>query len=246
MARGPLRIVTWNVWFGQQERMTRQRALWKRLEAVDPDVICLQEMIPEHLAGPQIEHWRDVRGYWLSDDHIFGYDAVMLSRIPVRHFERRPQISQMGRELLVARLDTDPPLTVTTIHLESTDPMTAFRVRQLEDINAYLADEPDVLLMGDMNFSDDAPQETAQVKHWRDAWPLLHPDDPGFTVDSHVNEMRYLSKNRHVQERIDRVFQRGDGWRLRSIERLGTKPLEGDPLTFVSDHFGLVVEVEPI
>lgn len=243
MARRSLRIVTWNVWFGSLERLARQRALWEQLEAVDPDVVCLQEMIPEHLDGPEIERWCD-RGYWLSDAYIFGYDVVMLSRIPVRHHERLPMVTVMGRSLLMARLATDPPLTVATIHLESTAPMTDARVRQLRDINAHLASESDVVLVGDMNFSDDAPAETAEVRGWRDAWPLLRPEEPGFTVDSRVNEMRYVSKQGHVQQRIDRVFQRGDGWRLRSIERLGTEPLAGDPLTFVSDHFGLVVDLE--
>lgn len=243
MARRSLRIVTWNVWFGQFQQRARQRALWEQLEAVDPDVVCLQEMIPEHLDGPEIERWC-ARGYWLSDAHIMGYDVVMLSRIPVRHHERLPMVTVMGRSLLMARLATEPPLMVATIHLESTAPMTETRVRQLQDINARLASEPDVVLVGDMNFSDDAPDETAQVEHWTDAWPRLRPGEPGFTVDSHVNEMRYVSKQRHVQRRIDRVFQRGEGWRLRSIERLGTEPLPGDPLTFVSDHFGLMVDLE--
>lgn len=244
MISGSLRIVTWNVWFGQLERRARQRALWQQLEAIEPDVVCLQEMIPEHLAGPEIEQWR-ARGYWLSDEYITHYDVVMLSRIPVRHRERLPMVSVMGRSLLMARLATEPPLTVATIHLESTPPMTSARVRQLQDINAHLAAEDDVVLVGDMNFSDDAPAETAQVRHWRDAWPVLRPGEPGFTVDSRVNEMRYVSKQRHVQRRIDRVFQRGEGWRLRQIERLGTEPLAEDPLLFVSDHFGLMVDLEP-
>jgi len=243
VARDSLRIVTWNVWFGQLERRARQRALWERLEAVDPDVICLQEMIPEHLEGPEIERFRE-RGYWLSDTHVFGYDVVMLSRVPVLEHERRPQESEMGRALLLARLDTQPPLTVATIHLESTSEMTDARVRQLRDIDQHLASEPAVVLVGDMNFSDDDPRETAEIARWHDVWPGLHPDDPGYTVDSHVNEMRYLSKNRHVQKRIDRVFVRGEGWRARSIERLGTEPLADDPLTFVSDHFGLRVDLE--
>ncbi|MCA9712171.1 MAG: endonuclease/exonuclease/phosphatase family protein [Myxococcales bacterium] len=243
MARDRVRIVTWNAWFGQLERAARRRALWRTLRAVDPDVICLQEMLPEDIDGPEPERWR-ARGYWVSDAYLVGYDVLMLGRIPVLHRERLPLPTQMGRNLLLVRLELDPPLTVATIHLESTAPMTQARVRQLRDIDARLAPEPNVVLVGDMNFSDDDPAETAEVRHWVDAWPRLHPGDPGFTIDSHVNEMRYLGKRRHVRARIDRVLWRGEGWRLRSIERLGTEPIEGDPLTFVSDHFGLVVEFE--
>ncbi len=244
MDRGGLRIVTWNVWFGQLEREARRRALWEQIEAVDPDVVCLQEMLPEDLDGPHIARWRS-RGYWVSDEHLEHYDALMLSRVAVTHHERVPMVSQMGRSLLLARLATPVPLTVATIHLESTHAMTQARVRQLQAIDARLVAEPNMVLVGDMNFCDEDEDETDMVSQWTDAWLELRPGDPGYTVDSTLNEMRYLHKGRHDRKRIDRVFTAGDGWRLRSIERLGTAALQGDPQTFVSDHFGLVVDLDP-
>jgi len=240
-----LRVVTWNVWFGEWQRRLRQRALWREIGSLDPDVVCLQEVVPGHLGGGEIRGLRD-RGYWVSDLRIWEYDVIIVSRRPVLAHERVPLPSVMGRELLIARLDTNPALTIATVHLESTSEMTEFRCRQLEDIHARLVGEADVLLVGDMNFPAGDRPEAAMLPGWTDAWQALRPDDPGFTVDSEVNTMRALMKSGGKRARIDRAFHRGARWRVESIERLGMKPITDDPtdpLLFISDHFGLCVDL---
>ena len=237
-----LRLVTWNVWFGDWRHQDRQAALWQTLDRFDPDLICLQEMTFEHLYGPDIARRRE-RGDWISDESIHVYDVLMVARQAPLERQRIRLPTQMGRSLLVARLDVDPPLTVATVHLESTRHAEQARMRQLELINEALADEPNVAFVGDMNFTPDSPPQ-ALVEGWRDAWPELHPDDPGYTVDSELNHMRGL-KVSSKRARIDRVFLRGEGWRVRAIERLGTEAFPDDPLTFISDHFGLLATLEP-
>lgn len=240
-----MRLVTWNVWFSEWCRELRQQALWAELTARDPDVICLQEVLPDHLAGPEVRALRR-RPYFLSDARFTDYDVLIASRRPVRAFERVPLPSQMGRELLVARLATRPALTVATVHLESTDRMTALRCRQLAEITAHLAHEEDVLLVGDMNFPASDRPEAAYLAGWRDVWPQLHPGDPGFTVDTTVNRMRSARKPGEKRARIDRVFHRGDRWRIDAISLLGTTPIpDPDPDLFISDHFGLQVDLSP-
>ncbi|WAS95202.1 hypothetical protein O0S08_03490 [Nannocystis poenicansa] len=156
-----------------------------------------------------------------------------------------PLFSFMGRNLLSARLDVDPPLTVATVHLESTTDMTAFRVRQLEDITVRLAREPNAILVGDMNYpADEDRPENAPLAGWRDAWLDCHPGEPGYTVDSEVNVMRAQSKGVAAQRaRLDRALLHGDGWQVRHIERLGTEKLAGSPPAHVSDHFGLQIDL---
>ena len=240
-----LRAITWNLWFNEWQRELRQQALWAEIAARRPAVVCLQEVRPDHLAGPELRAWQD-RGYWVSDEQIDDYDVLILSRRPVLSFERLALPSVMSRQLLVARLAVDPPLTVATVHLESTDAMTTSRCRQLADIIAFLADEPEVLLMGDMNFPAGDTPEAALLVGWTDAWPLCHPGDPGFTVDTAINEMRAAIKPGDKQARIDRVFYRGERWRIAAIERLGMTPFALDPPfppVFVSDHFGLQVDL---
>ncbi len=245
MGNDALRVITWNVWFNEWKRELRQRALWSELAALDPDVVCLQEVVPDHLDGPEIRALRD-RGYWVSHHRIWEYDVLIVSRRSVLISERVPLPSVMGRELLVVRLDTSPVLTVATVHLESTDEMTEFRCRQLAEIHAWLAREDEVLLVGDMNFPAGERPEAACLPGWCDAWQSLRPDDPGFTVDSEVNLMRSLVKPGHKRARIDRAFHRGTRWQIESIDRLGTKPVAvdaTDPFLFISDHFGLCVDL---
>ncbi len=238
-----LRAVTWNVWFNDWHRVRRQQALWAELTAADPDVVCLQEVVPQHLAGPEILALRE-RGYWVSDPQIARYDVLLLTRLPVHSHERVRLPSIMGRELLVVRLATVPALTIATVHLESTKSMTERRCRQLAEINTALAGEHNVLLMGDMNFPDEpARPEAALLSAWTDVWPQHHPGDPGYTVDPEVNEMRAMLKPDNKQARIDRVFHRGGPWQVDAITRLGTRPFLAEPPLFISDHFGLQVDL---
>lgn len=236
--------MTWNVWFGQWARAQRQAALWAEIERLRPDVVCLQEVVPEHLAGPEIERLREL-GWWLSDDAIFDYDVSILARLPVVSSERLQLPSLMGRELLLIRPRTEPPLTIATVHLESTAEETEARVQQLELITARLAAEPDVVLVGDMNFPalPERP-ENQPLAGWIDAWAQLRPTEPGYTIDSEVNQMRWLQKRKHDQRRLDRVFIRSRRWKITNIELLGLSSLAGDPLTFISDHFGLCADLE--
>lgn len=242
-----LRVVTWNVWFNHWQRELRWHALWRELTAQAPDVVCLQEVVPEHMASRELRALRE-RGWWVSDERLRGYDVLLLSRRPVLASERVPLVSIMGRELLLVRLDTRPAITIATVHLESTDRMTDFRCRQLADIHAALAGVSEALLVGDMNFPAGERPEARCLPDYADVWQALRPDEPGFTVDTEVNLMRSLITPGHKQARIDRVFHRGPAWRPTSIERLGTRPLPDDPddpYLFVSDHFGLRVDLTP-
>ncbi len=236
-----VRILTWNVWFGQRAFRRRASALMRELERRRPDVIALQEVTPpllrildEELAGYQLH----------GGDSPFGYDVVLLTRAPVRAVTALPLPSEMGRRLLVAELASG--LAVATVHLESTGACTPERVEQLRIIGPHLvARATDAVLVGDMNFAADAAAETAALDpSFVDVWPATRGDDPGYTVDSVANPMR--ADLRGVsRRRIDRVFLRARGWRARSIELVGTEPID-DADTFVSDHFGLVTELDPV
>ena len=234
--------MTWNVWFGSWMREEREVALWEQLDALEPDVICLQEVVPEHLLGAALTRRRE-RGDWLSAESIHDYDVLLLSRLLPRSHERVELPSCMGRALELARLPTQPPLTVATVHLESTRHEQAARIEQLGIIVEQLAGEPNVVLVGDMNFPPGDPAE-ARVRGWTDAWIELRADEPGYTVDSQTNLMRRMTKPKPKRERIDRVFVRGEAWKVTKIERLGMEPITpGDLSTYVSDHFGLLVEL---
>jgi endonuclease/exonuclease/phosphatase family metal-dependent hydrolase len=239
-----LRVLTWNVWFGGHMFDERAAALLAELGRRQPDVVLLQEVTPELLATITLTPWVRAR-YALSDARggtLGGYGVLLLSRQPVRRMTQLELPSRMGRSLLVAELACG--LTVATVHLESTDPCDAERAAQLRIVQPHLAAlSPDVLLAGDMNFTPDHPLENAALDpSFVDVWPALHAD-PGYTVDTDVNTMRYQVRARRTQKRIDRVFLRSAAWRADAIHIVGTSPID-ELGTFVSDHFGLEARLE--
>ena len=232
-----LRLVTWNAWFGGHMFDERRDALLAELERRRPDVIALQEVTQELLRGLLGAPW--IRAaYHASQREVLSYDVVILSRLPIRRVAELELPTDMGRRLLVAELACG--LAVATVHLESTQTEGGVRAAQLRVLQPALAARyPDVVLVGDMNFRpDDRLENAALDPSFVDTWPALHPDDPGYTVDTEVNTMRLQVRSTPTRKRIDRVFLRSTHWHARSIELIGTRPVDPDG-TFVSDHFGL-------
>lgn len=236
-----LTVLTWNVWFGGHRFDERCEALVERIYRADADLIALQEVTPEFFGHLAAAPWAgdyersDPEGEGLGD-----YGVLLLSRRGLRRVEEVPFPTQMGRRLVVAEVRVGgAPLTFASAHLESLGE-AGLRAEQLRTSFAALAGRTaDCLFVGDMNFVDGAPEETAALDPaFMDVWPALRPDEPGYTVDSEVNRMRWIVKEKVTRKRIDRVLCRG-ALRPVSIELFGDRPVGGDPELFASDHFGL-------
>ena len=118
------------------------------------------------------------------------------------------------------------------------------RADSLDFVFDLLARHKNVFLGGDFNFDSGAQPETSRVPlQYKDAWPLLHPKDEGFTWNPYVIvgkshlilkltcdvrrvENRFAKKiDPHSQpSRVDKIFVKGHickpTWvlRLRCIE----------------------------
>jgi endonuclease/exonuclease/phosphatase family metal-dependent hydrolase len=236
---GPVevRLLTWNVWFGSHRFDERRDALLAELLRRRPDVIALQEVTRGLLRALLAEPW--IRAaYQISELEVLNYEVVILTRLPVRRMATVELPTQMGRRLVIAELACG--LTMATVHLESTRGEARMRATQLGMIQPALVERyEDVVLAGDMNFQPGDPMETAVLDPgFVDVWPALHPDAPGYTIDTDVNTMLLQAKRTPAHQRIDRVFTRSPRWHARSIELVGTQPIDREG-TFTSDHFGL-------
>ena len=232
-----VRVLTWNVWFADHRFDQRCSALLAELGRRRPDVVALQEVTPRLLEAVLAEPW--VRAaYRVSERAVGRYQVILLSRLPIRRMAEVGLPTEMGRRLLIAELACG--LTVATVHLESTSEEMRARATQLAIIQPALAAHyEDALLVGDMNFTPDAPLENAALDPtFVDVWPSLRLDEPGYTVDSEVNTMRLRAMRTTSRKRIDRMFLRSQRWQARSIELVGTHAIDGAD-TFISDHFGL-------
>ena len=238
----PMRLLSWNIYFGGHMFEERRDGLFAELERRRPDVALLQEVTPELLEALTVQSW--ISEYHLSDTDggsLGRYGMLLLARLAPDRVRWLDLPTAMGRSLLVADVGG---LTVATVHLESSKHDTAVRVAQLERIFGFLRRyDSDVVLAGDMNFQPSDSAETAALDgDFADLWPALRPGEPGYTVDTDANPMRYQLKEKPTHKRIDRVFHRGSAWRATAIELVGTRPIDVDG-TFVSDHFGLEVEL---
>lgn len=95
-------------------------------------------------------------------------------------------------------------------------------------------------MLGDFNMRDD---ENHRIRApYRDVWPMLRPDEPGYTEDTSINHMRFDMKGKPRHVRFDRALVKG--WEPTGVELLGTEPVSTElPRIFPSDHFGVLCRV---
>ena len=103
-------------------------------------------------------------------------------------------------------------------------------------------------MVGDFNFCSTNATENGNIpKDFKDVWPEVRGEDPGWTEDTAINRMHFNQKREHKQVRIDRVLISQEGvsnelqWIPESIQLEGTEPIDDLPEIWPSDHFGLLV-----
>lgn len=237
-----LRLATYNVWFGEWGFVERARALLKLLEDENADVIALQEVTPEFLEILDEFEW--VRAYARSVStsvEVEPYGTLILSRAPVREFERIRLWSYQGRTLSIARLEHE--FEVATVHLESKRGNAEIRETQLHDIFPVLKARHTVL-MGDFNFDPTWPEQASIPTAYTDVWRATRGGSEGFTVDTDLNEMTAAAKGKLKQVRFDRILMKSPEYRPVRASLLGTRALRARPELWPSDHFGLSADVQ--
>ncbi|MBN1206467.1 MAG: DUF504 domain-containing protein [Myxococcaceae bacterium] len=238
---------------------TRRRtvAALSLLRSVDADLIALQEVTEPFLRALLETPW--VREhFFLSEGPVATtvkpYGQVLLSRFPFASLSQC--VFTRDKRIIAGELALrGGPLWVAALHLMSSrDPsgagVRATQVRVLLEHARSLEtrlEPPELLLMGDFNFGDDAPEvQTFAEAGFVDAWTALRPGEPGYTYDPPRNALAAFTTTTGRSQRLDRVLVRSPSGRLtpREVSLFGEAPLSGppspggDPL-FVSDHFGL-------
>jgi tyrosyl-DNA phosphodiesterase 2 len=240
--RDELILTTFNVWLDAYFAEQRYRAIAQLLSRKMPDVMVFQEITPTalstFLAQPWIrEHYRRAA---VVGDKVGNYGMLMLSRLPTAKviYTRLP--TRLCRGFLQAEVTVNGrPLVVCSVHLESGKRRAWLRGRQLHRVFRALRSADDAIILGDFNMRDTENARIAPPYH--DVWPMLRPDDDGFTEDTAINHMRFDSKNKHRQVRFDRVLLKGPAWAAASIDLLGTEAISSThPRVFPSDHFGVM------
>lgn len=150
-----LRVASYNVRYFRDDRA----ALARVVRALDPDVLCLQEVPRRILARTRIGSFaRDCGMYW-SGGHQGSGGTTMLTSLRVRlaqvHHRRLPVLPRTERRgftMGMVEVPGSAPVTVASVHL-SLD--RDERVRHVELIHHAAAPGVAVVLAGDFNEQSD-------------------------------------------------------------------------------------------
>lgn len=258
-----MRIVTLNLWGERGPLAERWPRLERGLEALDADVIALQEVreLPGKLPNqaetlarrlgrhatfaPAMEWGGGIEGVALLTRN--APDDVRIEELP----HASAALRRVG---LLARIGG---IRVATSHLHYRLEDGLAREEQVVALErlARSGGEDAVFIAGDLNATPDADEIRwlsgkttlgGRRTFFQDAWDVMHPGEPGHTwaKENHFTELlRWLRPGR----RIDYVFapredQEGHG-RILSCELALHEP--DDRGVFPSDHYALVADVQP-
>ncbi len=258
-----LRVVTWNVWWQFGPWKERAPAVLSTLEAMDADIIALQEVWSDadtnHAAilAKELGYYH-VHGTGMPQKGVVTGDAI-LSRWPIARHEMLRLYEQKGLEenrvAVFAEIDGPRgPLCFISTHLNWKQHHSHIRQRQIADI-ARLAEKTHTgnhppIVCGDFNAdpnSDEIRMMTGQTTCpveglvFHDAWAFSGGGGPGFTWD---NTNPFVGEVMEPDRRIDYIFtgwhgKRGAGHIL-DCRVVANRPVNG---IWPSDHFALMAEM---
>lgn len=239
-----INVVSYNIWFDDKLSLKRTLSLANTVQTKNPDIICLQEVIPEV---------HDVLKLLLKDYKFCfpqkitkNYDCVIFSKYPIKKCLVYPyKNSTMGRCMTVIQINfNNIDIVFANTHFESlfkkTEPnkekIKQYEIGQqiLETLyNTY----KNVILCTDTNVLDHEEHYFNSIyldNGWTDAWMKLGNENNKYTYDSekniHLNNKFYKTK---YMSRIDRILAKGDNCKLLNFDIIKGIILEP------SDHFGV-------
>ncbi|RDB25771.1 Protein disulfide-isomerase erp38 [Hypsizygus marmoreus] len=266
-------IVTWNLDFQSAYIKERLHAALRHLQShvfkcdkgEEPAASCImfQEVHPEALSHLLEDEW--VRNYFLvtpiSHTKWPGADygnvtlvsrTVVVARASILHFG----YSQMGRGAVVVdvKLNTvtaqrprEITLRLINTHLESMPVGAPMRPVQMAVLASLLRRKEEVqggVIAGDMNAIAASDYDIPGDVGLKDAWKRPNSDEMGFTWG-------YQGGGDYAKARLDKVlFVQRKVYAVDEPKRvgLGIRAYDeyGVPVTFASDHYGLVASVRAL
>lgn len=244
-------------WFVKLAIASHERfsALVTAIERLDADVLALNEVSPVALrtllSAPFIR-----QNYCVSEDTKMSnasvtaeHGCLLLCKRPFASLAVIPlQRSAVAGVVMVGQTS----LTICSLHTTAHQNQKS-RDRRRKQIATVAQGgktlSPNVLVLGDLNMHDDCEDATILKEDLLDLWLETHHDvktSPGFTFDPINNSMihRYIPGERR-RMRLDRMLlNSGASWRVvEPVTIWADKEIR--PELFLSDHFGLHVQLAP-
>jgi endonuclease/exonuclease/phosphatase family metal-dependent hydrolase len=265
---GTVRVVTLNIWQEQGPWEQRLALIADRLNALEPDVVCLQEV--REVAGC-IPNQADTLAQRLGFETVTfevaqewgGGDEglAIVSRLPMVNRDACELPFTTGRSRRVCLgvelgLSSDCSFWVFTTHLAWRMADGALREQQVLAVESFVAahsSEHPIILTGDFNAPPDADEIrflrgrtslAGRRTYFQDAFACCNPGASGCTWTSEnpcTEPLSWLEQNR----RLDYVFvspmTREGAAQIHNSRLVCTEP---DPTgVWCSDHYGVLAEI---
>jgi len=263
--RAPLSLATFNIlhdasaWYVNAAVTSdiRYTALLDHLKTIDADVLGLNEVTPRTLqlllSCPFVrESYYVSESPELSNRSIRGvHGSVLFSKCPMSQL----QLVQVGHGRSTAVMGllehTDaPPLAVCSVHTHAlqTARGRSIRLDQMQTVAAAAHSLcKNHVIMGDLNMHEPGEDVILIKTKLLDLWTETRGSLAGFTFDPVRNCMihRYIPGEKR-RMRLDRILL-GEGalWAPRNVSIWGDQVIDSERELHLSDHFGLLVVLEP-
>ncbi len=260
-----VRLCTWNIWLNHGPWEDRYQAISRALATINADVIAFQEVYDPPEGSRIHDIAADLELEVVMGPPPKGFDApvrnALLSRWPVLETDSLLLASDNDkkfRSVVMARIDApDGPISVFTTHLEHRYHRGDLRLRQLEEIVAFIdshwpdEDEFPPILLGDLNAvpdSDELRRVTGKStpfgeRVFLDAWNAAPHGELGITWDAsnpYLAEVFPQWPNRRLDYILVGYPSNKPLGRVANIELAGNEPVDG---VMPSDHFALVADL---
>ncbi|TVQ15380.1 MAG: choice-of-anchor D domain-containing protein [Bacteroidetes bacterium] len=240
-----LSVLTYNIWFDNQNWPARFAHMLSEIRDLDPDIIGLQEVIQRANLDNQAQMLADSLGYYYYFSSVDGeaspqrFGNAIVSRFPIEESNWRAlQPLNDYRTAAHARINVEGnTIDIYNTHLHNAAVNTHIREQQILDMLDFIEETSSseyIIVTGDFNANPDWEEMELMYEDFQDVYPLFHENhlDPEHgTLNYHLG---------HQQRRIDYIFfnkAKQETFVPTSAEVVIDEP--DDNGIYGSDHFGV-------
>lgn len=242
------KLMTYNIWFDSQNWPARLNYMLSEIREINPDVICLQEVIQRTNLPNQAATLADSLGYFYVFASVDGpgsatrFGNAILSRYPIVE-DNWVALKPLNdfRTALHARIEVaGNDIDIYNTHLHNTAVGVNIRTEQITDLLAFVEETqlegPGYqFLCGDFNSNPDWEEMQLVYEVFEDVYPIFHPDH----LDPIHGTLNFNLE--HQQRRIDYVFFKREGSERIKPQSASIEIDEQSPTgIWGSDHFAVV------
>jgi len=256
---GNLKIATFNVLFDfffkdLIHSDIRFPAIFETLANMNVDVIGLQEVTNNFLQNLIATEWVQ-KDYFLSEISMEGtYGQVILSKYPFQvqkmYLEdpsKKKNSKDKGKMVVLGKMEINQRLLgIAVIHLTSNRSRDASAKRQWQynTISDWIQtfECTENFIIGDFNVGDETRLSLRTT--YSDAWKTLKFKEEGHTYDPNNNPLAKVTAISYYSGRFDRILVDSASWNPKDISLFGTEPIQSDKQLLLSDHYGVLCELE--